>query len=96
MLDVEIERAVGVVFERIAVADREAVDGVGDLETFSVVHRQRPERADGRKLRLVEMHDIVIFRRDRLAVGVGDVQRIDRVLRLVGAEADCATTARLK
>src|SRR5262249_12701622 len=46
VLDIEIERTVSVERERVAVADGEAVERVGDLEALRVVHGQRPEGAD--------------------------------------------------
>ena len=38
VLDVKVERAVGIELQRVAVADGEAVDRVGDLEALRVVH----------------------------------------------------------
>ena len=48
--------------------------------------RERPERADWRQLVRGEVQHVSVVAVERLAVGVGDVQRIDRVLGLVGAE----------
>ena len=50
MLDVEIERAVGVELQIITITDRETIERVGDLESLGVVHRERPERINRRKL----------------------------------------------
>ena len=47
MLEVQVERAVDVVDQRITVTDREAVDLITDLETLIVVHGDRPEAAAG-------------------------------------------------
>src|SRR5262249_42187573 len=48
VLDVEIERAVGVVLEWVTVANCKAVNRVDNLKTFPVIHGERPERTDGR------------------------------------------------
>lgn len=46
----EVDRAVGVVAEPVAVSEGEAIARVGDLETVLVVHRDRPESVDRRQL----------------------------------------------
>src|ERR1700722_14971186 len=80
VLDVEVERAVSAELERIAVADRESVQRIGDLESLLVVKRQRPERVHWRQFVLREMEDIFASSSDRLAVRVTHVKGIDRIL----------------
>lgn len=46
----EVDRAVRVVAEPVAVSEGEAIARVGDLETVLVVHRDRPESVDRRQL----------------------------------------------
>jgi len=59
-LDVEIERAVGVELQVIAIADGEAVDGIGDEVAIFVVGGDGPEGLHGRKDGCVEMHAVAI------------------------------------
>src|ERR1700722_16121653 len=68
VLDVEVERAVGAELERVAVADRESVQRIGDLESLLVVKRQRPERFYWRQFVLREMEDVFASSSDRLSV----------------------------
>ena len=83
----EVQRAVGVEGEGHPARHGEAVQCVGHLEAVLVVERDRPEGIDRRDLVLLEVQDVVALAIQRLAGGVSEVQRIDRVLRQVGAEA---------
>src|SRR3546814_7510604 len=67
LLDIQVERAVGVEGQLVAVADRETVDRVGDEKLVGAVHRQRPEGVGGRNLVLVEMQDIACRAAERHA-----------------------------
>jgi hypothetical protein len=87
VLEVEVEGAVVVVGEVVAVADGEAVQRVGGLEAVGVVHGDRPERPHRRQLALVEVEQIVVVAGEWPAVDVGDVQRVDGVLGRVGAQS---------
>src|SRR3546814_4831554 len=68
LLDIQVERAVGVEGQLVAVADRETVDRVGDEKLVGAVHRQRPEGVGGRNLVLVEMQDIACRATERHAM----------------------------
>src|SRR3546814_1691875 len=70
LLDIQVERAVGVEGQLVAVADRETVDRVGDEKLVGAVHRQRPEGVGGRNLVLVEMQDIACRAAERLTRAV--------------------------
>ena len=88
VLDIEVERAVVVVVEWVTIAERESVDLVGDLEPVGVVDRCRPERPDGRQFVSVEVHDVVVVAAGSVAVGVGEQDRIHRVLGRVRTKAE--------
>jgi hypothetical protein len=53
-----------------------------------VVERDRPERIDGRQRLLVEMDRVVARAVEGAVVLVADIERIDRVLGQVRAEAE--------
>src|SRR3546814_4878825 len=72
LLDIQVERAVGVEGQLVAVADGETVDRVGDEKLFGAVHRQRPEGVGGRNLVFVEIQDIACRAAERLT---RDVER---------------------
>ena len=88
VLEVEVEGAVRVVFERHPAADREPVEAVRHLEAVTVIQRDRPEGVHRRRGVLVEMQDIGVRTVQRLASIVREVERIDRVLRQVRAETE--------
>ena len=67
----------------IAVADREAVEFVGDLEALRVIHRHRPECVHGRQLVGLEVNDVVVLAGGRVAVCV-DVRAVGRRHPLAG------------
>ena len=69
-LDVQRQSAVGIPGQMTAVAERVAVDRVGDEIGIVVVHRQRPERVDRRDLGLLEMEGVLVRAVERLAVAV--------------------------
>ena len=87
-LDVERQTAVGIERQVTAVAERVAVDRIGDEIGIVVVHRQRPERIDRRDLGLGEMQGVLVRAVERLAVAVEFSERIDGVLRQVAADAE--------
>src|SRR5262249_32639847 len=66
LLDVQVERAVVVVFELVAVADGEALQRVRDLVALLVVKGHRPEGLGRGQLALVEMQHVAV----RAAVGL--------------------------
>src|SRR3546814_7843667 len=80
LLDIQVERAVGVEGQLVAVADRETVDRVGDEKLVGAVHRQRPEGVGGRNLVLVEMQDIACRAAERLTRAVERHHRINGFL----------------
>ncbi|CAB3921847.1 hypothetical protein LMG3412_05381 [Achromobacter deleyi] len=71
MADDHIQRAIGVVLQRIAVAQRVAVQRVGDRHALAVVRRQRPQRTGRGQLSAGEMQGVAVraFQRPALAVG---------------------------
>ena len=87
MLNIKRKRAILVESECVAVANRETIERIGHLEAFGVVHRERPEGIDRRQFTLVEVQDVLVLRHHRLTLGVGHVERIDRIVGLVGAQA---------
>ncbi len=86
VLEIEIERTVGIVLERHPAADREPVEAVGNLETLRIVERDRPERLDRRRRALLEMQHVLAGAVERPAGLVAQIERIDRVFRQVRAE----------
>src|SRR5207237_10162240 len=60
VLDVNIQRAVRVEIELVAISDRVAVERVRDEEVFVVVHGKRPEGGCRRRLALVAMQYIPV------------------------------------
>jgi hypothetical protein len=88
VLQVKVQRPIGVVGELVAVADGEPVDRVGGLEAFGVVHRHRPERLHRRQLVLGEVQEVVVVAGERPAMAVSDIERVDRILGWVGAQAN--------
>jgi hypothetical protein len=61
MLDVDVQGAVRVELERVAVADGKAVDGVRQLKPCLIVHRQRPKTLYRWKLVLREVQDVRVI-----------------------------------
>src|SRR5262249_34307591 len=68
MLDVDIERTVGVELERIAIPDGKAVNGIGGEISLIVVNAERPEGLHRRRAGFIEMN----------GVGVRAVQQLSR------------------
>src|SRR6266480_8054972 len=67
VLEVEIKRAVRVVFEWHPTADGEAIEAVRYLKALGVVQRDGPKCVDWRQLAFVEVKDIFVRTRERLA-----------------------------
>ncbi|MNF92442.1 hypothetical protein D3C84_750870 [compost metagenome] len=88
MLEIQIQRAIGVVLERHPAADGKAVEFVANLEAFRVIQGDRPERIDRRLRALVEMQHVVVGTVEGLPLVVPQVQRIDRILRQVSPQPD--------
>ncbi len=88
MLDANIQRAIGVVLQLVAITDCVTINRVCNLEPACVVHGDGPERIDWRKFVLPEVKNIAVFTGERLALGITDVQRIDRIFRLIGTKPD--------
>ena len=55
VLEVEVERAVGVLPERHPTADRETIQRVGNLESFGIVKSDRPEGVARRRSAFFEV-----------------------------------------
>jgi hypothetical protein len=88
VLDEDVQRAVVVEREVVAIADREPVQLVRDLESLGVVQRERPERVHRRELLGVHVPGVAAVSGEWLAVSAGVEQRVDRVIGQVRAESD--------
>jgi hypothetical protein len=71
VLEVQLEGAVGVEVQVVAVADGESVELVRYLEAFRVVHGERPEGVRGRQLACCEPQQVPVGAGERATVGVG-------------------------
>jgi hypothetical protein len=69
VLEVEVERPIGVSLERHVTAHRETIERVPHLEAFRIVEGDRPESIHWRHCVLVEVEDVLGPRRDKLAGG---------------------------
>jgi len=89
VLDVDRQRAVRPVCELAPVADRVAVDRIGDHELIGeAVHRHRPERVDLWHLVLFKTHHIVVLRAiEWIAPGVAITEGIVRLDGVVAIES---------
>lgn len=84
MLDVQIDRAIRVVLEGVAIANGVSLQAIIGL----VVQRNRPESLSGRNPILGEVQHGLVCPGQRVAVRIAGVRRIDRVLGQVGAQTD--------
>src|SRR3984893_14063349 len=73
-LYVEINRAIGIGLQGIALTERVAIQRIGDEEILRVVHRQRPEATHRRHLALRKADDVF----------VGAIQLLSRAVRVGG------------
>lgn len=96
MLDANIQRAIGVVLQLVAITDCVTINRICNLEPACAVHGDGPERIDWRKLVLPRVKNIAVFTGERLALGITDVQRIDRIFRVIGTKPVSEMTARLR
>ena len=87
VLEVKVERAVRVVFERHPATHRKAIEAVCHLKAVTVVERDRPKGIHRRRSALVEMDRVLACAVERLAGFVGEVEWVDRIFRQVRAEA---------
>src|SRR5262249_29718431 len=60
VLNVEIERAIAIELQRVAIADSKALDGVGGKVAVIVVERERPESFDRRRLAFFEVQAVTL------------------------------------
>ena len=88
MLEIEIERSIRVVRQRVTITDREAVEFVGDLKSFSVVHGDRPERINRRQRIGIEMDDVRKIPYEDVSVGIRGEKRVDGIFRGIRAKSD--------
>lgn len=72
MLNVEFQRAAGVVGELSPATDRIAVQVIVDKELVPAIDRHRPERADRRRQTGREMQDIALGGIERLSLAVDE------------------------
>jgi hypothetical protein len=79
--DDDVERAVAIRREPVAIADGEAIKRIGNEVTLAVIERDRPERAHRRQSVLGEMNQIIVGAVERLAVTIDRCCRINGVLR---------------
>jgi hypothetical protein len=86
--DVYIDGAIVIKGERVAIADCETVDRVGDQEALVVMQLQRPECENGRDLVLFKVRDVAALAGEPLPFGVDVRNRVDRVVLEVRPEPD--------
>src|ERR1700730_16758108 len=67
VLEIEIERAIGIMLERHPAAYREAVQDVADLQSLLIVKGDRPEGIDRRRSALLETDGVLVCTIERLA-----------------------------
>ena len=72
----------------VTIADGKSVQLIGNLKTLFVVHGNRPEGVHRANLALADMNDVFACAVQRIPLGIGLEKRINRVLRLIGAQSD--------
>ena len=96
VLEVKVERPIGVGLKWHVTAHRETIESVPHLKAFGVVEGDRPEGVHWRCRALVKMEDVVVRLVERLAGVIEEVDRIDGVLREIRAEADLGNDGALE
>src|SRR6266481_3206287 len=81
VLDVEIERAIGVELQSIAIANSETLDRVRGKVAVIVIESERPESPHRRNLALLKMHGVKLGALKSLAAGVMGRRNIDGIFR---------------
>ena len=90
-LEIDVHGVVGIGDQVVALAERVAVERIGNEEAVSVIHGQRPETVDRRHLTFRETNDVSAVPIIVFAVGASLGSRIDRIGREVPARLDSLT-----
>ena len=96
ILEIKIERSVGVIGEWHPTRDGEPVQTVRHLKAFGVIQGDGPEGLHRRRGALVEMDHVVVGAIKRLASRICEIEGIDGVLGRFAPRPSCATIARFR